>query len=61
MKKLGNIKISKQDKQEIPFEKRLILQERMERKIAKDNYTHGIMGVDGNGIPRKPYMELLHE
>ncbi|HWY79569.1 MAG TPA: hypothetical protein VNW29_04375 [Candidatus Sulfotelmatobacter sp.] len=59
--KVKNIKPSPKDIQEIPFETRLIMQERLERKIAKDNYTHGIMGVDGKGIPRNPFLELLHE
>lgn len=51
MKKSSNIKISKQDIAEIPLEKKLILKERLERQMAKDNYVRGIQGVDGGRPP----------
>lgn len=51
MKGNKNVKLSKQDVKNIPLEKRLILQERLERQIAKNNYVRGILGVDGGHPP----------
>jgi hypothetical protein len=57
--KTKNIKPSHQDVKEIPMEKRLILQERMERQAAHDHYTMGIQGKDGGCWPQNPMENAL--
>jgi len=55
--KQKNIKPSKQDVHEIPMEKRLIIQERLERMAAHQHYTLGIQGRDGGCWPQSNIME----
>lgn len=57
MKKITNIKPSPKDVQEIPFETRLIIQERLERQMAHDHYTMGIQGRDGGCWPQHHILE----